>query len=135
MSLNWDLTKIKDYKKVCWNGNEMNPRTNTLIMMTMVIGIGEITEANAPEVFARLSFYETLRGAMMGRTLKRGYKPAPFTFEHVRAHIGLSTNVFPKISEAKFLSNVGGNFLDDQLRMVERELKKEKEAAQPALTA
>ena len=46
MALNWNIENIKNYKKVCWNKEELNPITNTLIWGCMNVDIGEITDKN-----------------------------------------------------------------------------------------
>lgn len=98
MSLNWDVTNIKDYKTLCWipeptkeNPEQVriNPTTEALIWATMNVGIGDLSEKNLDEFAYRLFFYEknfqTFLNSQDG--------PVPLTYEDLKAHIGLRTNV------------------------------------------
>lgn len=98
MSLNWNLTNVKD-KDVCWEMCEqddlgtgrkagekyMRGTTNSLIWMTMALGMDGITPKNFEEFWWRLGFYETLHGPFNG--VKK------MTKTDVVNHIGLDTNV------------------------------------------
>lgn len=133
MSLNYDLSKIKDYDAVCWTeakedaawsptkkGDKvMNPITNALIWVTMQIGIGEITEENAVEFYSRIHFSEKL----FGTNLSNGGEPYFLTFEDVRRHIGLKTNVFPKETDAKWGARLIKTFVAEQRSKIERAAK------------
>jgi hypothetical protein len=59
----------------------MYPDTQSIIFTTMSVGLGEITEKNWLEFYARMNIIERLGG----------YTPIPP--ERVKEHIGLSTNV------------------------------------------
>lgn len=135
MSLDCDLTKIKDYETLCWrqpepgeieandhtmfgrmvteDGRIQNPVTHALIFGCMSIGIGEITEQNYEEWFIRY------------RSLSFLYPdhPDPITLEDVKAHIGLTTNVFPKRSKREFAEQIRTT-LEDRVR---RELRQVQE--------
>jgi hypothetical protein len=63
----------------------MNVTTFTLGFMSMITGIPEITAKNYKEVALRVAMYEMLHNTAL-----------PLTFEEVKAHIGLRTNVKPK---------------------------------------
>jgi len=103
MSLDWNVGKIKDYKEVCFETCTMNDTsygrvegerylsslTNSLIWVTMPLGMGEITEKNYEEFWWRAAFYERLHGAM--RT--RGDGEVYYTKADIFNHIGLTTNV------------------------------------------
>jgi hypothetical protein len=67
----------------------MSVTTNTLIMATMSVGLGEITDKNAEEFHRRLSWMER-NGAYR---VSRDGEPVAFTLDEVRAHIGMTTNV------------------------------------------
>lgn len=116
MSLNFDLSKVANYRTTCYETIEdtperlealvnaewayegddrthairLNPVTSVLIFATMSVMMGSITEKNWQEFYARLYMRETALGAMMrdGAGL-----PVKVTPEQVRAHIGLTTNV------------------------------------------
>ena len=130
MSLNWNLSKIENNDEVCWikrdplpsegdvsdkvdeNGQitSMNPVTNMLIWTTISVKMGEITEKNAAEFYARMAFANTiLGGAPLFRTNEDGEREDVYiTPEDVQAHIGLTCNVTTE-SRAKFL----GSFKQD----------------------
>ena len=65
--------------------------TETLIWMTMMVGINEISEKTATEFFARASLEEALWGAMRSK----GDESVYVSIEDVRRHIGLKTNASP----------------------------------------
>lgn len=89
MSLNWNIEKVRDYKKITPGPSSEGHVTEALIWATMAVGIGRITEANADEFYRRIAIYEEQRGAWM---TKNG-QPSPFTLEDIKRRIGLSTNV------------------------------------------
>src|SRR5581483_2508285 len=99
MSLTWNIEKVKDYDTVCWIEGELNPITNTLIWATMSVKLGEITEKNAAEFYARLAITEKITGPSV---VKDG-EPYYITPEDVEAHIGLYCNVINE-SRTKFLN-------------------------------
>lgn len=110
MALNWDVGDIENYKEMCFetrtddNGSTLKDEdgetilylksvTDRLIWGTMGVKMGSITEKNHKEFFARLRIMEKLDG----------YPPDNrVTYEEVRAHIGLRTNVCTD-TWAKFL--------------------------------
>ena len=69
---------------------EIKPITKCLVFATISVGIGEITEDNAPEFFARLRIVEELSGRFLSGPSTEDLYIKP---EDVHAHIGLSTNV------------------------------------------
>ena len=79
------------------SGRWMNPVTQALGFASMFIGIGEITQENAPEFYARLRAYELISGTM----LQGPEGDRPLTPDDVRRHVGLKMNV-SKESEATF---------------------------------
>lgn len=106
MSLNYDLSKVKDSKDLHIvagtddNGTyyKLSPATEAIVFATMVIGWGEITEANAPDFWVRLDMYQKVAGGLLANDKDTIW----LTPEDVTRHIGLSTNVFPKTSTATF---------------------------------
>lgn len=101
MSLNWDISKVKDfnelYIKGTWKNDDefvvdekgsdkkLNYRTETLIWLTMTIGIGQITEKNYKEFLKRIALYEKLNGNF--------FRNRPYSLEDIERNIGLRTNV------------------------------------------
>jgi hypothetical protein len=90
MSLNWNLSEIKNHDDLCWNEDEtMNPVTHTMIFATMIVGLHGITEKNVGQFAARLELYQNLHGELMiGPD-----GPVAVTTEDVIDHIGLRCNV------------------------------------------
>lgn len=98
MSLNWDLTDIHDSDNVCWIKNEsgydvLHPRTESLIWLSMVIGMGTITEDNAAEFYSRVALYEKMFEVFCCRYEDGSRVEIPVSVEDIHAHIGLRTNV------------------------------------------
>ena len=106
MALNWDISKVKDFKTVCWiktgevdeDGDELvriNPITDTLIWGLLEIGVGKITEANWPEVWMRLAMADGADGEGRLYEFDSDNKRVTrsLTMEEVHAHVGLCTNI------------------------------------------
>lgn len=117
MSLDWDLTRIKDHETVCWHVETdpeeikrikrafmvtyselpdgslkvMESVTNVLILAMVQLGCkGEITEKNVEQVIDQMALLQRDTGALLLRS-----EGGPFyvTPADVRKHIGLRTNV------------------------------------------
>lgn len=130
MSLDYELGKIENWEEVCQEDGEYmgKPRrqlsavTNTLIWATMSIGIGEITAKNWKEFYSRIALIEQLSGTFLyefNPETELHDVAAPITAEQVKAHVGLTTNVFPKESVAKWSTHIVQNRLDDITRSIE----------------
>jgi len=127
MSLNWNLNGIKNYKEVCWvpipeseqTENErvqLNPTTDTMIWMTMIVGMPCITEKNADEFFARVRYHERLEGTLKMRRVEGGEPIEVYTTkEDVTKHIGLETNAC-NYTRREFLQRKGKRLLDEWSR-------------------
>lgn len=107
MSLDWDLTNIKDNETVCWipdptddmpDAVSMNPVTEALIWATLAVDIGRLTEENLDEFAYRLHFWER----MFSPYLIENGKGREMTYKEIKAHVGLSTNVM-NISRAQWM--------------------------------
>lgn len=144
MSLNWNVSKVADMATVCYriaehdDPNEgikvgdkvLRPATQALIFATMNTGLGDITEKNHREFFARLTTYEKLFGAYRREQTAPGvYAPRFFTLDEVRRHIGLNTNVFPAETRTKWQTRMVENFTREALYRADRD---EREAADKA---
>lgn len=127
MSLNYDLTEIKNYDDLCWLPDEVdedgkktfsiNPVTHALTFLSMSIGMGEITKKNWKEFFIRVAAYEAVEGASLHKP-GASYPaiPRPITKEDVVNHIGLATNV-SDISANEFHKRLAKNlFISDELK-------------------
>lgn len=132
MSLNWDLSKIKNHDALCWlpagpresdGDRKMNPVTNALIWNAMSIGMGTITEANYLEAFGRSQLISKLVSAPL-TMVKNGKRVSiDFTVEDFKAHIGLSTNVFPMETRKKFAARIADTFISGEVRRAELDRK------------
>ena len=89
MALNWNIEKIQNYKKLCWNGDNLNPITDTLIWGCMNVGMSEITNKNWKDFYLRINFLENMKGTFLTNENGKYY----ITKKDVYNHIGLSTNV------------------------------------------
>lgn len=113
MSLNWDISKIANRERICFVGEGDDRRlsniTNALIWMTLAVDIGDINDKTIDEFFVRMSIVERLNGpafAVDG-------KPYLITYEDLRQHIGLHTNVGRGSTRAKWLKAKMDNAIRD----------------------
>jgi hypothetical protein len=121
MSLNYELTRIKDWKSRCLiDDNRLNPVTEYLIFATMSTGIGEITEKNYIEFFIRLKADDAISPWPKGEI--------DITLQNVRDHIGLRTNVFPNESRSKWVKRV----FDSAVREYEYRIRRNEEKKEAA---
>lgn len=144
MSLNWDVSKIKDYNEnypsvfrtdpptEIWNQDRTeivrtieheerecwNPVTEALVMSFMGIGMRDITNANVNEVYTRLTMYSRVYG---GGVLIDGMtkQPRDFTYEEVVGHIGLTTNV-TEMTKVQFKNRLGKSLREISFRIVRK---------------
>lgn len=131
MSLDFHLEPIENYESTCYDDTGMmRPVTHSLIYATIVVGLGEITEKNAEEFYARLNCWERLNGTYM----RNAEGPIFITPAEVRAHIGLKTNV-PNETPTQFVKrtitgipNRTVGFLGDMRRMYRSEIQSLKRA-------
>jgi hypothetical protein len=129
MSLDWNITKLKDAESIFVHDDEgnrkrMDPTYESIIFYTMIVGIGEITEANKDEFFARVALHEKLFGAVVTMPGEDGKVIDVFTTpEDIEHMVGLNTNVWPKETEAKWLKRTAGRFLKDQRQIATKKLE------------
>lgn len=127
MPLTWDVSKVKDAERVTSmtvDGEERwHPVTETLVFMSLFIGMPTITEGNAAEFYTRTRMYETV----FGPSLIKDGEFAMLTWEHVQSHIGLRTNATPK-TRAKFNGELTGYLR----RKAENTLREARETAAKA---
>lgn len=118
MALSWNVQNVKNDQQVCWVGKgkkrRMNPVTDTLIWMTALIGMHEITEKNYKEFFKRTHFYENIFGAHLK---DKDGKPRQITMLDVYTHVGLHTNA-NSMSNAKFAAHLWKNFAQEEDRRI-----------------
>jgi hypothetical protein len=102
MALHFDYTTVPGPKTFEYDGQTtMHPTLHTLIISSMVVGLGEITEKNLPEWRFRLATYERLCGSL--RTVAGA--DAPFTKQDVADYVGLKVNV-TDTTRAAFMKNM-----------------------------
>lgn len=114
MSLDWDLTKIENYKKKCWHETEdgkqsLNGLTETIIYMTMFIGINPITFKNIEEFYLRTFLHEKVSGPMRTGYSKEKDKFSPMyiSWQDIVDHVGLTTNA-SSLTWAQFSKKLKG---------------------------
>ena len=96
MALHYNITGIPESITTSpFNKDEWHPVTHYLMFTTMTIGMGEITKKNAPEFFRRVAIIQKLYGPALTYLdpLDDSRKEIFITFEDVKNHIGLKTNV------------------------------------------
>ena len=90
-----------------------HPVTDALIWVTMGIGIGDITEKNVNEFADRVLTLQAATGGLIATTKES----IVVTREDVEAHIGMTTNVFPKWTKTKFYAHIARVAKDEGERM------------------
>lgn len=124
MSISYDLTKIENYGDLyVLETNDdgqptgqarMNPITHAITRyVCMVIGMGEITEANVGEFWARVYAAEKVYGAFLQDVENDAIVDHPLTYADIKRHIGLRTNVFPQESRTKFMNRLHKRIEED----------------------
>ena len=86
------------------NGNtyQMKGELQTLIFLTMNIGMDEITKKNYKKFYNRLHFLESQLPS--GAYLTYAGEPMPYTLEMIEELIGLKTNA-TNLTKSKFVKN------------------------------
>ena len=119
MSLDFDVSKIENYEELTTyetkDGKKIwHPVTSSIIHMCMGIGIGGITKKNWKQFYIRVSMWEKIHGPMLIRgEFEPGDKANNLTPEEIKAHIGLTTNVYPDRTDAQFRKQLFDSFTRD----------------------
>lgn len=121
MSLDWDITKVKNSKEI--KTDEEWPITEGLIFLTMNIGIREITEENCREFLTRIRVVERVYGPTFSRSTENGPEPRPVTLLDLQRRVGLITNA-SKLTKIQFLKNLSNVLYDNIEREISYEEKK-----------
>jgi hypothetical protein len=117
MSLNYDLSKIKNFTDVCYSTaaesdvahgvvkgqRYMRSATQSIIFGTMAVGIGNLSAKNLPEFWARYDVWQRLHGFTGEDAI---------TLEEVTAHVGLTTNVSME-PRAKWMKRIVTSIMDE----------------------
>jgi len=110
MALNWNLSKVTDYKKVCYipkpenNEFRLHPITDALLWLSLRVDLGNIsTEKSIEEWMWRISFlrrwdgYKTFHWNTESKQVypewEEDFSPLEITKNDLIRHIGLITNV------------------------------------------
>lgn len=83
MGLHWDLSKVQDSEEITENEWGI---TETIIWMTMSVGLQGITEENVDEFCARAAILQALHSPWLSQGIY-------VTDEMIRRRVGLFTNV------------------------------------------
>lgn len=118
MSLNWDMTKVKDLKAI--QTEKEASISHVIIMATMSVDLGNITEDNIDEWLFRMSAYNIADGTD-GFGYEKG-KPWNPSREDLVKRIGLRTNVITK-TRRQFMKKV----VEIMERRITNKIKREKE--------
>ena len=97
MPLNWDISRVADYKKLYGkkdaNGNKyLKTMPERIIMLTMAVGIREISDKNWEKFYNRVHLLERIHGCSYYKTVRGKHVPMYITREDVQRMIGLHTN-------------------------------------------
>lgn len=137
MALNYELGSIKNYKFVCYIGEEgsderrMNPVTETLIFGTMAVGLGGITDKNVDEFAARFRVMEKIHGAFLYKFNEDVREDWFLSDEDFIAHIGLACNVTNE-TRAKWASRIFVNKQSSETESIARHFRHAQERAAKA---
>jgi len=114
MPLTWDITRCAETPETL-NAGVDGTITEACIFLTMGVGIGDWTEANAAEVYGRVHLMEAIYGAMvrLPNPDGTGLTDRPITPEDVRRRIGLRTNVGKTETRASFLKRHTASVVSD----------------------
>jgi hypothetical protein len=126
MSLDFNLSKIRDREELLDEGGQLHPRWAAIVFACMSVGIGEITSKNIDEFWKRLDIIQAVDGPHLC-----GHEDPEqnwLTRADVERMVGLTTNVFPKESEAAFMKKMGRVALEKAIRL-------HKHRDKPALSA
>lgn len=94
MSLDWDITDCKDSEGIMLNQEVEGDITEQIIWSSLVIKLGDITEKNWYEWYARYTIWNRIMCFDNDLEAKDFHR-----------RIGMSTNVFPAESRSKWLNS------------------------------
>lgn len=125
MSLNWSVEQCENADELL-EGDEWQI-TQSLIFVTMSVGMGEITKANVKEFAVRVATFE----ALWGSTMRQGGEPRFMPLQDIVRRIGLTTNVAleSRTQWAKWQMKQKMEALDRSIELELTELSQEKEGA------
>lgn len=129
MSLNWDLTKVRDFESL-WEevdegprqgkGQKLKPFAESVIWATIMTDLGEVTAKNVEEWDFRLRALEMIGSTNMiewsDDKIRRECNP---TREHIERMIGLRVNV-ASVSRDAWLRGMFRRHLEGAVRDAQR---------------
>lgn len=101
MPLNYDLRDIKGYKRKIYSPvksetgetkYKMKSIPETIIFLTMSVGMRSITENNWERFYNRTHMLETVNGSFFYETKRGKHVPRYITKDDIQSMIGLQTN-------------------------------------------
>ena len=107
----WEWKEESDKTEI----TRIHPRTHVLILASMSIGMGEITEKSWQDFYTRIYAIEKVYGAF----LNQDGKPCYFTADDIRSHNGLRINVAEE-SRASFEKRLTKGLREDAMREVRK---------------
>jgi hypothetical protein len=131
MALHWNIKNCKDLEEI--KSKEEWGTTNTLIWLTIPVGLGNITEDNWKEFLFRIRVMEKLSGPFLHQFIpntdppedgKGTQVPIYFTPKMVKKRIGLYTNVSDETRSA-WMKNRMKHLLNEIMEGIEQDEKDE----------
>ena len=95
MSLNWEITNVKNWEEIAMNVEVEGDITEQIVWSSLITKLGDVTEDNWAEWYARYVIWN--------RVLCFDNELTPEDFHR---RIGMTTNVFPAESRSKWLNGV-----------------------------
>ena len=112
MSLDWDISKCKNHEDITLDQEVEGDITEQIIWSSLTTKLGNITETNWTEWYARYTLWNKIHG------FDNSIEPKDF---HRR--IGMSTNVFPAESRSKWLNGMMKSKLDNLVENAELQVE------------
>lgn len=129
MALHWNIADTEYQRQPEAQQKKEWPIVNLIILLTMPLGMGAITEKNVTEFITRIRLMEKLNGGYMH---KDGGEDEPVPEEMIRKLIGLRTNVTP-IRWQTFATRIVNSWRGDLTRQLGREMAQRASAKAAAL--
>lgn len=124
MSLDFDVSKIKNYKHVTTSPDtrglktqKWHPVTDALIWGAMLCGYRSITKDNAQKIATRIAQFQHVTGA---RLSAQSFPQIYITLEDVEKHIGLSTNA-SELNDAQWAKKLASIVAEESRTIVSGE--------------
>jgi hypothetical protein len=103
MPLNYNLTKIENFEDLLKDNNQLQEPYKTIVLSTMVVGLGDITEKNYHKFYNRINLIERVGGAFLWDSETK--TPIYIEVEDIKRMIGLKVNVANE-TKPQFISRI-----------------------------